>query len=176
MKYAMISFIRKNYVEAEHAYKRVKDLHPVYRIDLVKALLANGKDEEAIRELTVAMSSGKVKRSPYPGIAAFLYSLERYYQGVAYYEKVDENDLRGEDFYNMARGYVKIGERKKALDALEKAIDNLFGSRQQITHDYDFELLWSDDRFKILVNRIRWTRDRKNKHGLNRIKQLSRPR
>lgn len=171
----MIPFIRKNYVEAEHAYKRVKNLHPVYRIDLVKTLLANGKEEEAVRELTVAMSSGKVKRTPYPAIAIFLYSLNRFDKGVAYYEMVNDNDLRGEDFYNMARGYARIGETTKALHALEKAIDNRFGSRHQIEHDYDLELLWGDDRFKILMNKIRWARHRKNKQGLNRIKHLSRP-
>jgi hypothetical protein len=154
-KYAMISFIRKNYVEAEHAYKRVKDLHPVYRIDLVKTLLANGKEDEAERELTVAMRSGKVKRTPYPGIATFLYSLNRYDQGVAYYEMASESDLRGEDFYNMARGYVKIGEKTKALDALEKALKNHFGSRRQFSHDYDLEPLWNDDRFKNLMNKPR---------------------
>ena len=151
----MISFIRKNYVEAEHAYKRVKDLHPVYRIDLVKTLLANGKEDEAERELTVAMRSGKVKRNPYPGIAAFLYSLDRYHQGVAYYEMISEDDLRGEDYYNMSRGYAKIGEKKKALEALEKALNNHFGSRKLIEHDVELLSLWTDDRFKILMDKIR---------------------
>jgi tetratricopeptide (TPR) repeat protein len=153
-KYAMISFMQKNYIEAEQAYRKVKDLHPVYRIDLVKALLANNKEAEATRELTLAMRSGKVKRSPYPGIATFLYSLGRYGQGVSYYEMASEHDLKGEDFYNMARGYARTNEIDKALRALEKSINLKFPSSQQIENDTDLYPLRSDGRYRQLINRI----------------------
>lgn len=153
-KYAMISFMQKNYVEAEQAYRRVKDLHPVYRIDLVKVLLANNKEAEATRELTLAIRSGKVKRSPYPGIATFLYSLGRFGQGVTYYEMASEHDLKGEDFYNMARGYAKINEIDKAIRALEKSIELKFPSAKQIENDTDLFVLRSDNRYRQLLNRI----------------------
>jgi hypothetical protein len=153
-KYAMISFIQKNYIEAEQSYRRVKDLHPVYRIDLVKALLANNKEAEAERELTVAMRSGKVKRSPYPAIAMFLYSLGRYRQGLAYYEMASEKDLRGEDFYNIARGYAKINDIDRALKALEKSIALKFPSSQQIGNDPDFAALKSHAGYRRLIDRI----------------------
>ncbi|HEX6889533.1 MAG TPA: hypothetical protein VF141_02530, partial [Chryseolinea sp.] len=154
LKYAMISFIRKDYAEAEPAYKKVNDLDPVYRIDLVKTLLANNKTSEAEIELTRAMRSGKVKRSPYPGIALFLYSLGRYSHGVAYYEMASEKDLRGEDHYNIARGYSRMNEMEKAINALEKAVKYNFGTREQIENEKDFTRLKSHKKYKEILGRL----------------------
>ncbi|HMG93809.1 MAG TPA: hypothetical protein VK589_27310 [Chryseolinea sp.] len=154
LKYAMISFIQKDYVEAEAAYKKVNDLDPVYRIDLMKTLLANSKAAEAEIELTRALRSGMVKRSPYPGIALFLYSLGRFSQGVSYYQMASEKDLRGEDHYNMARGYSRMNEMEKAFNELEKALQNNFGTREQIENEKDFEQMKSLEKYKEILERL----------------------
>lgn len=92
-------------------------------------------------------------KSNYPGIAMFLYSLDKHAQGVAYYEMASEKDLKGEDFYNMAFGYLKLGQTDEAFGSLHKAIEINSQLRQRLESDRDFEMLRADPRYRSLTNK-----------------------
>jgi ketosteroid isomerase-like protein len=59
------------------------------------------------------------------------------------------------DFYNLACAFALSGEKEKALDNLEKAINAGFTDRQQYETDGDLDGLRETDRFKELLKRLR---------------------
>jgi hypothetical protein len=71
LRFGIMTFLDGKYTEAEAAYKKVKNLEPVYIIDLVKVLLAQNKSDEAEEYLAKAMATGQLRRSPYAGIGNF---------------------------------------------------------------------------------------------------------
>ena len=155
LRYGMVMYHEKNYAEADEAYKKVKDLEPVYMIDLVKILLAVNKPAEAEQYLFKAVNSGKLSRSPFSSIGSFLYSLGKYKQGVMYYEKIIEEHRSGPEFFSLACGYARINETDKALNALNNAITKKYGSLEMIENAEDFRSLKSDERFKALLLRLK---------------------
>ena len=58
------------------------------------------------------------------------------------------------DFYNLACAFALAGEKDKALDNLEKAVNAGFTDKQQITGDTDLESLRETERFKQLIKRL----------------------
>ena len=59
------------------------------------------------------------------------------------------------DFYNLACALALSGEKEKALDNLEKAINAGFADRQQYETDSDLDGLRETERFKELLKRLR---------------------
>ncbi len=59
------------------------------------------------------------------------------------------------DFYNLACAFALSGEKEKALDNLEKAINAGFTDRQQYETDSDLDGLRETERFKELLKRLR---------------------
>jgi ketosteroid isomerase-like protein len=59
------------------------------------------------------------------------------------------------DFYNLGCAFALSGDRDKALDNLEKAIDAGFTDRQQYETDGDLDSLREVARFKELLKRLR---------------------
>ncbi|HJP97416.1 MAG TPA: tetratricopeptide repeat protein [Rhodanobacteraceae bacterium] len=56
--------------------------------------------------------------------------------------------------YNAACNYAKMGDADRALDTLDRAVSNGFGSRQWIERDPDFEELRSLPRFQAILTRL----------------------
>ena len=59
------------------------------------------------------------------------------------------------DFYNLACAFALSGEKEKALDNLEKAINAGFTDRQQYETDSDLDSLRETGRFKELLKKLR---------------------
>ncbi|HEV2668300.1 MAG TPA: tetratricopeptide repeat protein, partial [Blastocatellia bacterium] len=59
------------------------------------------------------------------------------------------------DFYNLACAFALSGEKEKALDNLEKAINAGFTDRRQYETDNDLDSLRETERFKELLNKLR---------------------
>jgi adenylate cyclase len=51
--------------------------------------------------------------------------------------------------------YARAGEKDKALDFFEKAVNNGFGNKNWITHDSDYDSLRDEPRFKMLMNKLK---------------------
>ena len=58
------------------------------------------------------------------------------------------------DFYNLACAFALSGQKEKALDNLEKAINAGFTDRQQYQTDSDLDSLRETERFKELLKRL----------------------
>jgi ketosteroid isomerase-like protein len=59
------------------------------------------------------------------------------------------------DFYNLACAFALSGEKEKALNNLEKAINAGFTDKQQYETDSDLDSLRETERFKELLKRLR---------------------
>ncbi len=58
------------------------------------------------------------------------------------------------DYYNLACAFALSGQKERALDNLEKAINAGFTDRQQYESDSDLDSLRQTDRFKELLKRL----------------------
>ncbi len=155
LKYAMISFLLKDYGQAELAYKRVKDLDAVYMIDLVKTLLALDKPSEADQVLAKAMATGKVRRDPLPGIGNFLTSLGKYDLALDYFNRALERQKDPALFYEIARVYVKLNQYDQAFEFLEKAVAGGYNNKNQFEKDQELAPLKSEKRWKDLISKLK---------------------
>jgi tetratricopeptide (TPR) repeat protein len=61
---------------------------------------------------------------------------------------------RGAAHYNLACGYVRIGNKGKALEALTVAVDDRFGDRAGYEGDSDLTPLHGEPRWKDLIARL----------------------
>jgi len=59
------------------------------------------------------------------------------------------------DFYNLACAFALSGEKEKALDNLDKAVNAGFTDRQQYDTDSDLDSLRETERFKELLKKLR---------------------
>jgi ketosteroid isomerase-like protein len=59
------------------------------------------------------------------------------------------------DFYNLACAFALSGEKEKALDNLDKAVNAGFTDRQQYETDSDLDSLRETERFKELLKKLR---------------------
>jgi adenylate cyclase len=58
------------------------------------------------------------------------------------------------NYYNLACALALSGQKEKALDNLEKAIDAGFTDRQQYETDGDLDSLRETEKFKQLLKRL----------------------
>lgn len=74
---------------------------------------------------------------------------------IASYETaIKKGGPAGFAHYNMACAYARLGNKSKALEELEKAIEAQFGTVDQYQTDDDFASLRNDPRFKSLMEKL----------------------
>ena len=56
--------------------------------------------------------------------------------------------------YNVGCAYAQLGELERAMDCIEKAVENGFGHREWIEQDGDLHALRSLPRFQQLLRRL----------------------
>jgi hypothetical protein len=83
-----------------------------------------------------------------------LYRLEKYRKAVSAFEKAEQNGVPRQIVgYNLAAMYALLGEKEKAFEWMEKAIDAGFAQVDQLKSDADLANLREDGRFKEAVRK-----------------------
>ncbi len=112
-------------------------------------------------EFEVRFYEGIVKRSP--NYIEALIPLAEAYTRAGYYSKglaVDQKLCRlcPDDptaHYNLGCSYALIGEKQKALEALEKSIDLGYREGEHMKNDLDLKCLFAEPAFLDLLKRIK---------------------
>ncbi len=88
-----------------------------------------------------------------------LFQTKRYELAVSHLNvetQIMPNDFRV--FYQLARAYALTGEKKKALEALKKAIQKGFAGVEQLEKSADFESLRAESAYQKLITELRQKR------------------
>jgi tetratricopeptide (TPR) repeat protein len=147
----------RRYDESEAAYRKVLKLEPnniqalTYMYLLMHTLERPAEAEPFLLE---AEKAGNIDKFTYTGMGYTMYTLNKHKEGIKFFEKVVAVDPSGVNFYNLACGYARIGEKDNAFNTLNKAIDAGYRSRQQFEIDTDLESLRSDARYKALMEKL----------------------
>jgi DNA-binding winged helix-turn-helix (wHTH) protein/TolB-like protein len=153
------------YDEAESYCRKALEIYPDFlnaRIYLSDILLKAGDENRAFDEdmkaaqLHLATSKGPPDRIA-EGIA-FARELYRQSGYKGYWRSVVERLLNrtadGFSYYALVRGYALLGEKEKALDALEKSYENRDFMLPFVNVDPLYDTLRSEPRFKAVFRRM----------------------
>lgn len=142
---------------AEAAFKKVLAIDP--KDDNVKIQLAGlayrqNKPAEAEQYIAEVVNSGEMSRDMYSNLGFNLLVAGKDKEAAGYYEKALAISPLGVDYYNLACAYAKTNDADKALKALNAALQNGYGTKQQIEADPDFNLIRPDENYKALIKKL----------------------
>jgi len=143
--------------ELTEAYEKAASLDADnynYLFDLVQTLYTQNKGTEAEKYIAGAVNSSGKARNFYSQLGGKLLSIKKYQEGIQCYQKANEIEPRGGDFYNVACAYALTQNKDKAFDALNKAADLGYNSKQNFEGDTDLASLKSDERWKSLSQKL----------------------
>jgi len=84
------------------------------------------------------------------------YSNGDYKKALELSEKQHElRDSAVDPIYNIACMNCLLGEKAKAFDWLEKAVDAGYNDADHMANDFDLRAIWGEGRFRALVQRVR---------------------
>ena len=148
----------KQYDEAEQVLKKSISTDPNNthaQTDLIVALYAKDRNEEAERRLADLAAANKLNRDSYANIGYWLFVLNKHKEGVKYFQKaVETGDALSFDYYNLGCGYAILGEKDRAFGLLEKAVSMGYNSKDQYVNDPDLNSLRSDKRYEALLTKL----------------------
>lgn len=148
----------KRYAESEALLKKAIMLRPADHnilIGLISVLYDQGKVPEGNGYIIETVTSGIMTRKSYQRLGDYLFSIHKIQPGILCYEKAVASEPLGSDYFSIALGYSKLLNRDKAFEALTKAIDQGFGTREQVANEKSFEPLRSDVRWIALMEKLK---------------------
>jgi tetratricopeptide (TPR) repeat protein len=147
--------------EAASAYEKAQTLGADPRgiwTSLGQIRSSQRRYDEAIQLFTRAINAGVQNGFIYHQLGFAQLQLGKTEDGIQSYEKAFVVGLppfsRGVAYYNLACGYARLGQKEKALAALNKAVDAGFNNRTFYETDKDFESLRSEEGFKAILARL----------------------
>ena len=144
--------------EATVVYNKVLKKEP-FNISVLTSLAVlsylENKDTAGDGYISRAMKTGAMKRDNFATLGFYLLAANRNKEAVYYYEKAIAISPDSFDSYYLACAYAKLNDTAKAISALNFAVKNGYGSRQQIENDASFDLIRSDVKFKELLNTLK---------------------
>ncbi len=124
-------------------------------LEKANALFGEGKYKEALPlylKLSEAESAGA---GLWMRLAFCQLSTGQNREAVTTYDKaIAKGAPEGYARYNMACAFAKLGEKDKAVEAIEKASRLGFGRAHMLQSDSDFDAIRNEPRFKALVERL----------------------
>lgn len=136
--------------EVESGYQKVIKNNPADADALMNYatyLFRANKAAEAEKQIDLAVKTGAMNGFDYANAGYNFLLVNNNQKAVKMYEEATKLIPSGLNYYNLACAYSKTGNNDKAFGALEKAIENGFDSRNQITTDPDLAPLKTDKRF-----------------------------
>lgn len=122
-----------------------------------------GDGESAIDTYKALLKADPKDAAVWSELGATCYGAERWKESAEAYVRSAAllPSLRRNAYYNAACSYARAGEKARALECLEKAVDEGFSDDRWLAADDDFTSLHDDPRFKRLVERLQETANAK---------------
>jgi tetratricopeptide (TPR) repeat protein len=124
-------------------------------MEMMLNLYVLNKNEEAENYIASIISSGVQERLLYARLGQELLAMNKNKMSIMYFEKALAMQQDGGNLYNLACAYAKGDQKNKALETLEKCVNTGYGSRQQIENDPDLNSIKSDERFTMIIEKMK---------------------
>lgn len=121
------------------------------------ALAKNGmnKGDESEKLLSPLLGDGDQQRDRYLHLSNELLEMGMFQKSETYFIKAMAIHSNMYDYYRRAQAYARVGEKNKAMDHLQKAVDQGYTSKQDIENEESFMVLKSDARWEKLMARLK---------------------
>src|SRR5262245_873658 len=123
-------------------------------------LASEGKNAEGVEHMRAAIAGNWYGSELYGYLGHALLVLGKNEEAVQAYERSLELGIPpgpqtlGLANYNLACGYARVGRTADALTAIERAVEQHFGTRRAYETDEDLKPLREEDRFLIALDRL----------------------
>lgn len=124
-------------------------------MEMALAKIGMNKHDEADTLLAPLLTKGDQQRDRYIHLSKELLEMGMFQKSDTYFAKAMSVRSNMYDYYRRAQAYARVGEKDRALDNLQKAIDQGFTSRQDIENEKSFMMLRSEARWERLVGRLK---------------------
>lgn len=145
-------------VEAEAALKKYLEKQPNdpnTLVGLSQVLYGLNKDEEAKQIFSKAEKTMSLQRFHHTSTASYLYQNKKFGESASYYQKALALEPRAVDFYNMACSWSLGGNKDKAFEALNKAVELGYNGKSNYENDADLASLKQDARWNELLTKLK---------------------
>ncbi len=147
----------RQYAEGEAAISEMQtsltdDIDIKMEMALIK--FGAGKNTEADRIIETLPAQGLENRIRFSSIASALHVMQKYNECIRIYQLALNIQSWSVGFYNMACAYAMNGDKDKAFEALNKAIELGYNTKSDYENDTDLTSLKSDERWKSLSQKL----------------------
>ncbi|MGZ8541075.1 MAG: TPR end-of-group domain-containing protein, partial [Chitinophagaceae bacterium] len=156
--YSSVLRKQKHYSVAAQLLAKIPDMwYENASIVMEKALIkfAVNQDNEAHQLLAPALTEGSQLRGRYLYLSNSLFDMGRFKPSDEYFEKAMSLHSHGVFWYNRACGYSQLGQKDKAFEALDKAVNLGYNERKNYETDPDLVPLKSDARWNGLMDKLK---------------------
>lgn len=124
------------------------------KLEVAMLMYEMNKSEEAEKYILSELYLLAQPRFRYIQLANQLYQVKKYPESAAIFEAALKIQAVGVDYYNMACCWSLVGNKDKAFDALNKAADIGYASRNNYEMDEDLASLKTDNRWVKLMQKL----------------------
>ena len=148
---------QKQYVQAEQLLAKAFQWKNHSRIVIEQALIKYGlnQDQEAVRLLAPVLSKGDQLRQQYIYVSNALLEMAKFESSEVYFQQAMAISYNRFEYQRRARRYALLGEKNRAFEHLNKALEEGLDSKQELENDPELEVLKSDARFEALLNKLK---------------------
>jgi tetratricopeptide (TPR) repeat protein len=120
-----------------------------------EALFQNQKWPEAAKAFEAITKAAPTKPRPWYRLGSSLYALGKYEEAAAPFQKAIQIGHNPQPMYDLVRTYVRLNQKDKAFEWLDKALIANLSNPRQIANDPDLVSLHDDPRFPAVAERGR---------------------
>lgn len=153
--YGLTLYFARRFDEAEDQFKTLLDLNPDHsaiHVFLIRVLEQQEKETEAFEYLIKMLT---IQKADSKEIDRFTQAFRTFgWRGVILEQIKKAENVGGNDHFQLARLYAKIGNKNKAFEYLEKTFQRRSHQIAIIRVDPELDLLRGDPRYKALLSRL----------------------
>jgi hypothetical protein len=123
-------------------------------MEMALTKLGLNKSDEASQLLLPILTEGEQQWSRFKYLSSSLLAMGKFKASDEYFEKAMGINSNRFEYHRRAREYAIIGEKDKALENLNKALELGHTSRIEFEKDVELESLKSDIRFQKLLSKL----------------------
>jgi len=149
---------QKRYSEAEQLFANDKSEgngNAVIIIEMALIKFGLNDDEGAKKLLSTLLEQEMDLQNKFTYLSEELFSMAEYILSDEYFEQAIAIRANATAFYNRACSYALTGDKTKAFQLLNRAVDNGYNSKAGFENDANLQSLKSDERWKALLEKLK---------------------
>jgi tetratricopeptide (TPR) repeat protein len=123
-------------------------------LNYVATLFWTNEDNTLREFISKSVMDDRMPRNSYRRLGAYLITVKKYSESIQCYQRANEMEPQGGDYYNTACAFALMNFNDKAFEAMNKAFEYGYNSRQSYENDTDLVSLKSDSRWAAFMKKL----------------------